>query len=364
LNTGVTDWTNARHAYWIYDNDLKKPVVQMYDVTGSWQAKYLGSGMSAWSTYGMTVGSRYTISWLQWTTNTSKFANVGFYSKDLTNNWNFWDGLSSGSVTSRNTKTHTWERMYHTFTVSASRDLDNPDSNVYFYNGGASSNYLRIADVQLELKDRPTSFSPILTRSSTQSLIDRIGNVSSIDTSNTSFNSNGKLVFDGSNDYVLMDPVLSEGQTQYTIEAVFKTDSVATQVVWEQNSSSVTSGTRACMILLSNGLGGFNGQSNDYHSVVPYSTGVWYHWIITVNINDTTNPIKIYVNGLLYSQGNSTGTAAALSVGGYKSAVGYKVSAPSEYFDGEIDTVRIYNRVLNSDEVSSNFNGIRSKYGL
>jgi hypothetical protein len=364
INGGVTDWTNARHAYWIYDNNLKKPVVQIYDVTGSWQAKYLGSGMSAWSTYGMTVGSQYTISWLQWSTNISKFANVGFYSKDSSNNWNFWDGLSSGASTTINTKTHTWERMYHTFTVSASRDLNNPDSNVYFYNAGGPGDYLRIADVQLELKNHPTKFSPTLTRSATNSLIDRTRTITSIDVVNMSFNSNGKMIFDGSNDYTLMNPVLSTGQQQYTMEAVFKTNSIATQVIWEQNSVGVNTHQRACMILLSSGYGGFNGQSNDLHSSVPYTTGVWNHWIITVDKNDTTNPIKIYVNGTLYTQGNSSTGASNLSVGAYKSAIGYKVSAPSEYFNGEIDIVRIYNKVLTAEEVKKNFHGIKGKYNL
>jgi hypothetical protein len=361
INGGVTDWTNARHAYWIYDNDLKKPVVQSYDVTGSWQAKYLDAGMGAWSSLGMTAGSKYTISWLQWTNNLTKRAHVGFYSRDNGGGFNFWDGLSSAPV---NTKTHTWERLSQTFTVSASRNLNDTFGNVYFYTHEFDRGLIRVADVQLELKDHPTKFSPTLTRSSTQGLFDRTRTITSIDLSNVSFNSTGKMIFDGSNDYALMNPVLSAGQQQYTIEAVFKTNSIATQVVWEQNTSSVVSSTRACMILLSNGYGGFNGQGNDYHSVVPYTTGAWNHWIITVDINAPSNPIKIYVNGSLYSQGNSTGTAAALNVGSYKSAVGYKISAPSEYFNGEIDIVRVYNKVLTSEEVKSNYHAIRGKYNL
>jgi hypothetical protein len=361
LNGGVTDWTNARHAYWIYDNDLKKPVVQSYDVTGSWQAKYLDAGMGAWSSLGMTAGSKYTISWLQWTNNLVKRAHVGFYSRDNGGGFNFWDGLSTVPV---NTKTHTWERLSQTFTVSASRNLNDTFGNIYFYTHVFDTGLIRIADVQLELKDHPTAYSPTLTRSSTQGLFDRTKTITSIDLSNVSFNSTGKMIFDGSNDYALMNPVLSAGQQQYTIEAVFKTNTYSTQVIWEQNSSSVSTGTRACMILLSSGYGGFNGQSNDLHSSVPYTTETWNHWIITVDKNDTTNPIKIYVNGTLHTQGNTSGGASSLSVGGYKSAVGYKVSSPSEYFNGEIDIVRIYNKVLTPSEVKSNFQSIRGKYNL
>jgi hypothetical protein len=248
--------------------------------------------------------------------------------------------------------------------VSASRNLNDTFGNVYFYTHVFDYGIIRIADVQLELKDHPTKFSPTLTRSTTNSLIDRTRTITSIDVSNMSFNSSGKMIFDGSNDYTLMNPVLSAGQQQYTMEAVFKTNSIATQVIWEQNSVGVNTHQRACMILLSSGYGGFNGQSNDLHSSVPYTTGVWNHWIITVDKNDTTNPIKIYVNGTLYTQGNSSAGASNLSVGGYKSAIGYKVSVPSEYFNGEIDIVRIYNKVLTAEEVKKNFHGIKGKYNL
>ena len=361
INSGVGDWTNARHAYWIYDNDLKKPVVQSYDVINTWQAKSFGTGMNAWSTYGMTVGSQYTISWSQWTNNLTKRAHVGVYSRNSSGNFDFWDGLSTVPV---NTKTHTWERLSQTFTVSSNRNLNDSYSAVYMYTYVFDIGLIRIADVQLELKDHPTKFSPTLTRSATNSLIDRTRTITSIDVVNMSFNSNGKMIFDGSNDYTLMNPVLSTGQQQYTMEAVFKTNSIATQVIWEQNSVGVNTHQRACMILLSSGYGGFNGQSNDLHSSVPYTTGVWNHWIITVDKNDTTNPIKIYVNGTLYTQGNSSAGASNLSVGAYKSAIGYKVSAPSEYFNGEIDIVRIYNKVLTAEEVKKNFHGIKGKYNL
>jgi hypothetical protein len=91
---------------------------------------------------------------------------------------------------------------------------------------------------------------------------------------------------------------------------------------------------------------------------------LWNLWIIKVYKNDSTNPINIYVNGTLYTQGNSSAGASNLSVGGYKSAIGYKVSAPSEYFNGDIDIVRIYNKVLTVEEVKKNFHGIRGRYNL
>jgi hypothetical protein len=200
------------------------------------------------------------------------------------------------------------------------------------------------------------------SRSFTQGLLSLTG--STIDLSNVSFNSNAQVAFDGTNDRILLDPVLAAGAGQYTIEAIFKANSIKTQVVWEQNSSTVIQNERACMLLLDNGLGGFNGQANDYHSVIPYTTGVWYHWVIVVDKFRTTNTIKLYNNGTLYSEGNPSNGAVNLNVGNYASAVGYKLNANSEYFDGQIPIVRVYNRCLTPSEIKENYNGYKIRFNL
>jgi hypothetical protein len=200
------------------------------------------------------------------------------------------------------------------------------------------------------------------SRSFTQGLLPLTG--STIDLSNVSFNPNAQVVFDGTNDRILLDPILASGAPEYSIEAVFRTDTTKTQVIWEQNSSTIIQNKRACMLLLSSGYGGFNGQSNDFHSAVPYSTGVWYHWVITISKYAGTNPVKIYVNGSLYAQGDSSNGATNLDVGNYASAVGYKLNASDEYFDGDIPLVRVYNRPLSATEVKENYNGYKTRFNL
>jgi len=170
------------------------------------------------------------------------------------------------------------------------------------------------------------------------------------------WSSNGWFDFDGSDDYAIQEPILPAGASQYTIEAWWKTDVTATQVIWEQNSSTVVTGTRGCMILLSGGTGGFNGQSNDFHSAVSYTTNTWYHWVITVDTG-SANPIKVYSQGVLAAQGNTSGGATSLNLGAYKAAVGYKISSPSEYFNGQIEKVRVYPKVLTAAEVAQNYYG-------
>ena len=236
---------------------------------------------------------------------------------------------------------------------------------------GSTSSYVGetfdVYEAQFETKSHRTPFASG-TRSGTQGLIDLAGK-SIININGASFDSNAQMTFDGTNDYVYVanaigDMPLASGASEYTIEALFKANSTKTQVIWEQNSSGVTQHQRACMILLSTGYGGFNGQSNDFHSAVPYSTGVWYHWTITVQKNAGSNPIKVYVNGVLTAQGDSSAGASNLNVGTYGCAMGFKLNANGEYFDGDIKLVRVYNRVLGANEVASNFKGVKSRFNI
>jgi hypothetical protein len=64
-----------------------------------------------------------------------------------------------------------------------------------------------------------------------------------------------------------------------------------------------------------------------------------------------------YSQGTLAAQGDTSGGATNLNLGAYKAAVGYKVSAPSEYFDGQIEKVRVYPKALTAAEVAQNYYG-------
>jgi len=156
---------------------------------------------------------------------------------------------------------------------------------------------------------------------------------------------------------------ITAGSTAYSMEAVFKTNTTsAIQVVWEQGTTVQTTGTRASMLLLNNGTGGFNGQSADFHAI-NYSANIWYHWLITMDTSLSTNKCKIYVNGTLSAQGNPN-NQATLNIGADGSRVGNKLSNSTENFDGNIALTRAYNRVLTAAEVLQNFNAQKSRFGL
>jgi hypothetical protein len=357
INGGVTDWTNARHAYWIYDNDLKKPVVQSYDVTGSWQAKYLDAGMGAWSSLGMSAGSKYTISWLQWTNNLTKRAHVGFYSRDNGGGFNFWDGLSTVPV---NTKTHTWERLSQTFTVSASRNLNDTLGNVYFYTHVFDYGIIRIADVQLELKDHPTKFSPTLTRSTTSSLIDRTRTITSIDVSNVSFNSTGKMIFDGTNDYIFSPSAAPLFTNNVTFSCWFKTSVQQTNKYIMAMGRNLTGNNGMDLCLQGTDVASYivGSSSSIYLNYnTNYQNNQWH--MLTVTYNGTT--AVLYYDGVAVNSGPFTQNVDIEAT--RRLAIGSWVNGGAN-FNGEIDVMQIYNRGLSASEVSQNYNSLRKKFGV
>ena len=163
---------------------------------------------------------------------------------------------------------------------------------------------------------------------------------------------NKVFVFDG-NDHVSFSPVLTEGDDTYTLEAYFKSTSASTQVVLEQNTSSVQQSRRACILLLSSGVGGFNGASNDRHNVASYTTNSWEHWVLVCNV--TGNNLKIFRNGSIAYDGTFA-NSGALNVGTGGVNIGKRVVSNGEYFVGEMKYARIYDRVLTDAEAVDNYN--------
>jgi len=100
-----------------------------------------------------------------------------------------------------------------------------------------------------------------------------------------------------------------------------------------------------------------------------WQTGSWSNVTITRNVNGTVNT---YQNGVFNStlnltggkiiQGGSLGLAIeqdAVGIGEYGGGIDVGQS-----MTGRVSTVQIYNRTLSSDEILSNYNALRSRFGL
>lgn len=359
VNTGVTDWTNTYHAHWQYDDDLKKPVVVMDAFDGNWKAKSYDTNTTAWTDYGMSTGSKYVISWLQWTNNVNKAVHVGVYCRNSSNSNNFWDGLSGGSTTSKNTKPYTWQRVYHVFTVSSSHSMTIDYNTIYMYGHSLGPNSvgttIKIADVQIELDtDYPSSYLDTLSdssthsRSSTESLLDITGNTT-IDVSNISFDSSGYPTFDGTND-VITTSFAAQTISNVTIEAIVYRNQATSR--YESIIQNNTASDDALYVYPSGYLGFWP------HGASSLAVPVGEYAYVAASYNGSG--ITYCVNG---DFATNSGTSSDITDWDFLRIGGHGTS-DSERWIGKIPVAKVYNRALNTREISRNYNSYKERFDL
>ena len=84
------------------------------------------------------------------------------------------------------------------------------------------------------------------------------------------------------------------------------------------------------------------------------SADTWYHTVVTFNSTIAT----IYINGVL----DKTGTVSALTDSTYNFNIGRYPTSGLYFWDGEIASLRMYNRVLSPSEVLHNYNALKGRF--
>ena len=92
------------------------------------------------------------------------------------------------------------------------------------------------------------------------------------------------------------------------------------------------------------------------------TTNTWYHVVI---IYDGTTNHFIYINGVQVGASTSVDrNNLALNTENTPIYIGTAVTTSWGAFDGKIAALRIYNRALSSADVTTNFNALKSRFGL
>ena len=380
INTGVTDWTNTYHGIWTFDEELGYPVSTMRDIgNGSWM--YAGYGFDGTintpTKIGLTTGDKYVISWDQWTTNTSKSANCGLYGQNTTNTGNnFWDGLSNqAGATAFNTKTHTWQRLYAVFTVSANRGL-NATWSQYNYGHYGSRGVTKVANWQLEVGDTPSKFlystntGVTDSRSSTEAIVDIAGGHSITPTNLTySIDSTSrKENFAFVNSTSRLDVASGALSTQassgtWTIDMWLKRSALSAGDI--DTFLQTGSGNNFLWYFRqSTGNIEFENTGSSTWSFTP-TTNVYYHFCAV----GSGGSITVYINGVSLGTNSNTTTFSIAYANGI--CIGQELDSnlatpsvdPNQRFQGEIPSVKFYNRALSVGEVQQNFNALRGRFG-
>jgi hypothetical protein len=191
---------------------------------------------------------------------------------------------------------------------------------------------------------------PSSTRSNTQGLLPLVGN-STLDLSNVSFDSNAQIIFDGTNDCIdLNTNSLITGTDPFTIESV----------------TNLTAGSYGA-ILGNYGPGYGTGlwwataglyiQGSVYYDNYSSINLGWHHLVAT---RDASGNVKLYRDGIL----SKTGTLTSSIPTNINWRIGADVVNAGEPLTGNIPVIKIYNRVLTTDEVTQNYNKYKLRFNL
>jgi hypothetical protein len=146
------------------------------------------------------------------------------------------------------------------------------------------------------------------------------------------------ISFDGATQFLTGPAVLPEGQTTYTIVALWRPRRQGVQSVFEQAGTVVQSNGRAALLAVGDAYG-FNGEHNDCHQLVPYESNLWR--LTCMDVDSARAPtVRIFDNGIRRS--GVTPAPAALRLGAGGITVGRKQAAPGEFLDGEVAAVLVF----------------------
>lgn len=170
--------------------------------------------------------------------------------------------------------------------------------------------------------------------------------------SGVTFNSNGWFEFNGSTGYISF-PLVTSAQTNVTIMALARVSSAST-------SGCLVSNGRANGYAYGVGLNSMDNNGNDLIAVYPYiawfdsNTAVGTGWkVLTLTIDAAEDPDLYSDTSLVFSGANNI---TSVTTGTYIGrTIGDEPSGPRGW-DGDIEAVAIYSKLLSTEEFEHNVN--------
>jgi hypothetical protein len=221
-----------------------------------------------------------------------------------------------------------------------------------------------ITDWQAEAKSHATPYTTG-TRSATQGLLPIVSN-STIDLSNTSFDSNAQLIFDGTDDRILLSNFTNKPTTAITCETIIKPtrSSVGTGTI----RGGAISSTNSMYLGIIDSVDG--GNTFAMHWANQTVSSRVYNWngqipnnaySYLVGTYDGTTA-RAYLNGVEIWSTSQTGNIpdAEYYIGTYG---GSPVDGVHNFI-GYIPVAKMYNRALSAAEIKQNYNKYKTRFNL
>ena len=184
----------------------------------------------------------------------------------------------------------------------------------------------------------------------------------------------GSIIFDGIDDYTTITGYKGvTGTNPRTTIIWFKAitlNAAQRLIAWGTNTTGAKYCIRAtdnspwslrCEISGSNLFGG---------SSAPNIVDGNWHMLSVVNPdNSALSQVSMYVDGILLTDIDPTSANTGATVNtasGTDVSIGHSIAdaLTTQYTNGYIPTVLIYNRALTADEITTNFNALRGRYGI
>lgn len=164
----------------------------------------------------------------------------------------------------------------------------------------------------------------------------------------------GALMFNGSSDYVsITDNASLAPSSQMSIESWFKFDSFTSGMAILNRRTTGNVGGYTLELSGTNGIRLHiytSSWQNAYSGDNSLESGKWYHVVGTYD----GSSIKIYLNGEL--AGSTSVTGSINNPASPTVWMGRNIPTNTIYFDGVIDSTRLYSDTLSSSEILSNYN--------
>ncbi len=170
----------------------------------------------------------------------------------------------------------------------------------------------------------------------------------------TTLYSQNALNFDGTDDYVTTTSPGVSGNAARTVEAWIRTTAITSgnqNVIVDWGSMPL--GTRFTMCVLQNNSLRLEVGGNGIPCTTAVNDGLWHHVAVVFNPALSSNTLKLYIDGALNMQGNltipvNTSSVTPVVIGRRNDGV--------NYFDGDIDEVRIWNVARSAAQIAADRN--------
>ncbi len=354
FSSGLTSWINY--------NGGSGSVVSLFDIppylsTSKTALNCITSGTQSVGNYGgisraiptLIAGVTYTLS---------------YYARCSTGTLNLRFSNQNGSgdesnLSNTRTITTTWAKYTHTVTLNIVK------SNFFIWNQSSPSNTFQITDIQLEASSTASSFvngtrgTTVATGGGWADLTGNRNHGELVNGVKESSVNGGSLVFDGVDDYVGLGTSTSLIPSYITASMFVYLNSYSSRPhLFGRGEGGIghfyfvveTSGAFRFYTDIGSGWGFFQPSS------FIFPTGVWYNIACTF---DGSN-VNVYGNGSLLGTGSRVGQLRQYTA--QETTLGKILN--TQYLNGRIAQVSLYNRALTAIEVQQNYLASKSRFGL